>query len=100
MVDVGASTIDICGFVLYSRDQEDRYSLLTALVERLGVHELHLRRLNLVSNAGASMRSELSTPPDPFSPVPDDASVYLNEPSDGLRDKLNQLDRMYIAETH
>ena len=98
MVDVGASTIDICGFVLYSRDQEDRYSLLTALVERLGVHELHLRRLNLVSNAGASMRSELSTPPDPFSPVPDDASVYLNEPSDGLRDKLNQLDRMYIAE--
>ena len=98
MVDVGASTIDICGFLLHSRDHEDRYSLLTALVERLGVHELHLRRLSMVSNAGASMRSKLSTPPDPFSPVPDDASVYLNEPSDSLRDRLNQLDHMYITE--
>ena len=98
MVDVGASTVDICGFVLHSRDDDDRYSLLTAVVERLGVHELHLRRLSMISDAGASMKSELSTPPDPFSPVPDDASVYLNEPSDGLRDKLNQIDRIYMRE--
>ena len=105
MVDVGASTIDICGFVLHSRDDDDQYSLLTALVKRLGVHELHLRRLEMIADAGVSMRSELTTPPDPFSPVPDDASVYLNEPSGALRfihqtlpDKLNQLDRTYITE--
>ena len=43
MVDVGASTIDICGFVLHAADGEDgdQYHLLTALVKRLGLHELH-----------------------------------------------------------
>lgn len=98
MVDVGASTIDICGFVLHSRDDDDQYSLLTAQVERLGVHELHLRRLSTISDAGASIRSELTTQPDPLSPVPDHATNYVLEVSDGLRQELTAIDVSYMKE--
>ena len=57
MVDVGASTIDICGFVLHPAGGEDgdQYHLLTALVKRLGLHELHLRRTRAVEAAGRTI---------------------------------------------
>jgi hypothetical protein len=45
LVDVGASTFDVCGFVLHEREGQDRYELLTATVDRLGVLELHRERL-------------------------------------------------------
>jgi hypothetical protein len=48
LVDVGASTFDVCGFVLHERKGQDRYELLTATVDRLGVRELHLRRLSVL----------------------------------------------------
>jgi hypothetical protein len=45
LIDVGASTFDVCGFVLHEREGRDHYELLTATVDRLGVLELHRRRL-------------------------------------------------------
>jgi hypothetical protein len=45
IVDVGGTTLDVCGFVLHEREGEDRYELLTATVDTLGVLELHRRRL-------------------------------------------------------
>jgi hypothetical protein len=48
LVDVGASTFDVCGFVLHEREGQDRYELLTATVDRLGVLELHRRRLGVL----------------------------------------------------
>lgn len=45
LVDVGASTFDVCGFVLHEREGQDHYELLTASVDPLGVRELHRRRL-------------------------------------------------------
>jgi hypothetical protein len=45
IVDIGALTFDVCGFVLHERDGEDRYELLTATVDRLGALELHHQRL-------------------------------------------------------
>jgi hypothetical protein len=46
LVDVGASTLDVCGFVLRPADGQDCYDLLTATVDRLGVLELHQQRLH------------------------------------------------------
>ena len=40
MIDVGASTLDICTFLLHQKDGSDRYSLLTADVEFLGTFRL------------------------------------------------------------
>jgi hypothetical protein len=49
LVDVGATTLDICAFVLHRADGRDRYELLTATVERLGVRELHQARVDALS---------------------------------------------------
>jgi hypothetical protein len=46
LVDIGASTLDVCGFFLKGFDGQDNYGLLTATVDRLGVMELHKRRLS------------------------------------------------------
>lgn len=45
LIDVGAGTLDVCGFVLHERQGQDRYALLTTTVDRLGVLELHRQRL-------------------------------------------------------
>ena len=46
LVDVGASTLDFCAIILHERQGEDNYSILTALVDRSGLHELHRARLH------------------------------------------------------
>ncbi|MXZ70796.1 MAG: hypothetical protein F4Z04_04720 [Acidobacteria bacterium] len=98
MVDVGASTIDICGFVLHSLEGDDRYELLTAVVERLGVHELHLRRRSTVLDAGASMSSELPAQLDPLWRVPADGTDYVVEPSESLCCELKEVDFKYVKD--
>ena len=40
MIDVGASTLDVCTFLLHQNDGSDRYSLLTTNVEPLGTFRL------------------------------------------------------------
>lgn len=71
LVDVGASTLDVCGFVLHEDGQGDRYELLTASVKRLGALELHRRRLGcLVKHQAGSMPFEFP-PEDPVAPIPD-----------------------------
>jgi len=40
LVDIGASTLDVCSFNLHGREGEDKYALLTADVRRLGVLRL------------------------------------------------------------
>ena len=56
MIDVGASTLDVCGFVLYrERGSQDRgYGILTARVERLGIVELSRRRLRALGRPAAT----------------------------------------------
>lgn len=100
IVDVGASTIDICGFILRKRDKDDdddRYELLTALVERIGVHELHLRRLRAIAEAG-KVSSTAMTSPDPLGVIPDVGCDYVDHPAASLRERLNGIDADYDKE--
>ena len=94
VVDVGASTLDICGFNLYSPEGEDRYSLLTALVERLGLHALHGQRMEAIP-AGVRSRSPAL---DPSTPMPVRGSDYVVNPSNALRTKLDAVDDRYALE--
>lgn len=98
MVDVGASTIDICGFVLHSREGEDRYELLAALVERLGMHELHLRRMDAIKATDARVRAGVPTALDSHLAILDAGSDYVNNPPEPLRKKLKRIDRDYVDE--
>jgi len=45
MIDVGASTVDVCGFLLHQRAGDHRYSLLTAEVQKLGTIRLYHERI-------------------------------------------------------
>ena len=95
MVDVGASTLDICGFVLHAPDGDDQYELLTALVKRLGVHELHLRRLGAINDVGGRVGVRVPSALEPFEAVPRAGSEYVDAPSDPLRERLNEIDSEY-----
>lgn len=80
VVDVGASTLDVCGFVLGDYQGEQVYALLTASVERRGLHELHRARLiglqAVPPNAldPGIMRVDLS---NPLARIPDSIREYL-----------------------
>ena len=98
MVDVGASTIDVCGFGLRDHDGDDQYSLYTALVERIGIRELHRRRMDAIraANAGHSLRAQRAL--DPFSEVPGAGADYVSAPAAPLRATLDRLDECYVED--
>lgn len=97
VVDAGASTLDICGFNLHAPEGEDNYELFTALVERLGLNELHLKRLATVRRAGARSPTPI-TALDPSSPIPVRGIDYVEGPSNALRERLAAVDDRYVFE--
>lgn len=100
MFDVGASTIDICGFVLHSDEAQngDRYSLLTALVEPLGLHELHSRRQSVVADANERLCPGAAATPSPMGAIPGAGRAYVDDPKQSLCGALDRVDRTYTSE--
>jgi len=79
LLDVGATTVDVCGFVLDEREGEDRYNLLTAIVESLGAHRLHAARMSALEKSGARADSGVLEWEDPLTPIPDDLAGYVKD---------------------
>lgn len=79
IVDVGATTLDICGFILRESDGEDCYSLLATSVKRLGAYQLHIHRLSELRTRGAP---EVHFPSisiaDPHSRIPQFVREYVD----------------------
>ena len=99
LVDVGASTIDSCGFVLHEREGEDRWELLNALVEPLGALRLHLSRLDALADAGVAIHPRV--PPrdaGPFDRIPDRVGDYLASEGAGPPDDALNVDRRYLEQ--
>lgn len=69
LVDVGAGTVDICGFLLHSRHDEDLYPILRSYVGPFGVHMLHRHRLKFCEAHNLSAGPDLD-PSDPGSTIP------------------------------
>lgn len=67
LLDVGASTLDLCAFSLHSTEGEDGYALLTADVQPLGLLELHRRRAEGTGNQPPFA----GIPVDLVAPLPD-----------------------------
>ena len=89
LVDLGASTLDICSFVLHRQGGDDVYSLLTATVRRLGLLELHRRRMDATRKTPPFD----STPEDIVAALPSWASDQI--PSPVLRGQLEQCDSRF-----
>ncbi len=95
MFDVGASTIDVCGFGLRNDEGDDEYLLYTALVERIGIRELHQRRIDAIESADLDCSLTVPVSLDPFSEVPSAGRCYLGGPTKALVKDLDQIDKRY-----
>ena len=69
IVDIGAATVDLCGFLLYARDG-DRYSLLTAI-------RVYHERIEAIRRVHQERADELRDSHDPLTPMGDDIDMYL-----------------------
>ena len=79
LVDIGASTLDVATFILHSREDEDRFSLLTTEVEQLGAFTLHHHRIKNINIHIKEQLRNISNIADGISPLPDLES-YKPEP--------------------
>lgn len=82
LLDVGASTLDLCAFSLHTAEGEDGYALLTADVQPLGLLELHRRRVSVTG----SQPPFAGTPDDLVEPLPDWNGDLGNPWAAGLRE--------------
>ena len=98
MMDVGGSTIDICGFGLLDDDGDDSYQLFTALVERIGIRELHQKRMDAIRHANTESLLRVPALLDPFSEVPAAGSEYVSTPSNPLCAEFQRLDKRYVED--
>lgn len=79
MVDVGASTLDVCGFAVRDPNSATPYGLFTTAVEQLGVavlHDARLEALNGHQDPGPAARVD---PRDPVQRVPDELQGYVSQ---------------------
>ena len=79
LIDIGASTVDICSFILHERDGEDRYEMLTALVGPLGTSRAHDARMKVVQTFNIVFPRELEKKQsyDAALPLPNGPDDYL-----------------------
>lgn len=77
MVDVGASTVDVCSFVLHAPEGSDRYSLLTADVQMVGAIRVHLERISALQRMIDLQAQELRNGHDPSEPISESVESYI-----------------------
>lgn len=87
LIDIGASTLDICSFILHENDGEDQYEILSALVEPLGTSRLHERRMSCITAEDGffELLKALSIHMqyyEPANPLPDTSEGYLPATTD------------------
>jgi hypothetical protein len=75
MVDVGAGTMDICGFLLNRSQGADQYPLLSSSVKLLGALQLDRTRRNAVSRSVSECHERLMS--DGISPICNDLDAYI-----------------------
>ena len=78
LMDVGATTLDVCSFILHEREGEDCYELLTADVRELGALVLHRNRLAVARERIPASELSALLDCDPVAPVPDAIEVLLS----------------------
>lgn len=78
MIDVGASTLDVCGFVVCGPTAASPFSLFTTAVEQLGAAVLHDARLRSLGGAASGAPAVAVDGRDPASRVPDDLLAYVS----------------------
>ncbi len=77
MVDIGASTVDVCSFLLHEKEGNDRYSLLISDVQKLGSIKLYTDRIVAFKQVYEDLAEDLLNKHDPMAPLDEDIKPYL-----------------------
>ncbi|WP_153306929.1 hypothetical protein [Desulfonatronum thioautotrophicum] len=77
MIDVGASTVDVCSFVLHAPEGSDRYSLLIADVRMVGALRVHFERIIALQKMIDVQALRLCDEHDPSEPFSESVEPYL-----------------------
>lgn len=77
LMDIGATTLDVCSFILHEKDDDDCYELLTADVRELGAMVLHRGRVAVVSEHLPEHGQAMWDNCDPVVPIPSSPDRYL-----------------------
>ncbi|MDA9976103.1 hypothetical protein N9F34_04735 [Alphaproteobacteria bacterium] len=77
LLDVGASTLDVCAFLLRDKKGDDHFTIFTAEVVLLGAQHLHQARIDGAKRATSECAEELFDANDPLSPITNDLSSYV-----------------------
>jgi len=80
-VDVGAGTLDVCGFILRTEDEEDAYPILKASVTQHGAFVLHQTRMDAAELGESARQLRKLSCHEPDAHVPDDLSFYARKGS-------------------
>lgn len=75
LIDVGASTLDICSFNLHSKDGEDHFPILTADIGFRGAKILHEKRIEGVRRAAQKWPRRFMND-DPVAAIPESCEDY------------------------
>ena len=70
LIDIGAGTVDIATFILYTESDNDLFTLLTTEVKRYGAFMLHKHRLNKIKDILERKLSNLSHLVNGMTPLP------------------------------
>ena len=77
LIDVGASTLDVCAFNLRENEGDDHFSIYTTEVELLGAKFLHLERVERAKSATVKNAERIFDGSDPLSIIPNELSDYI-----------------------
>lgn len=77
LVDVGASTLDVCAFTLRDNKGDDHFSIFTAEVCSLGAQRLHKSRICGTLQATSKNAEKLFDARDPLGLIPNDLTTYV-----------------------
>jgi hypothetical protein len=94
LVDIGASTLDVCGFILHETDEGHEYALLTSDVKVLGATILYQHRVAGVRRAVRDHLSSLWDEYDPVSAMSDDPLAYA-PCHDAIAESIEEFDKKY-----
>jgi hypothetical protein len=94
MVDVGAGTLDVCGFILHEDEGDDKYELLTTDVQNLGAAQMDRLRRDAVRKGLEDHIDHHRNSTDPVAPISSDVHAYVPEP-EPLLDRLRQAQQSF-----
>lgn len=94
LVDIGAGTLDVCGFFLHQKEGSDQYWLHAKDVKLLGVIKLHQNRLAALNG----MEIKYWDPYDTENLLPTKIEDYFSTPpTSDVRNRLRKADEEFSA---